>query len=141
MSRSIRAPTSERNRAVAAVSGPQVDERPDRRIVPAEVGEAAYKQLEYDQFIAGRRAEGDSIKVSRSALASSELSLARSFLNRVLRVDEDRPLDKTLDADTGTELLNAASSDPTDIDGVDASQQAPFRKLAEEESSASRTAA
>lgn len=126
-------------RAQANIQKP--GDRPDRRIVPAEVGEAAYKQLEYDQFIAGRRAEGDSIKVSRSALASSELSLARSFLNRVLRVDEDRHLDKTLDADTGTELLNAASSDPTDIDGVDASQQAPFRKLAEEESSASRTAA
>ena len=77
-----------------------------------------FKQLSYDQFIAGRRADGDRFKVSRNALVSSDLSLVRNFLNRILRVEECPPGSAT-DGAADAAPLGAAGSDPTDLDSTD----------------------
>lgn len=54
-----------------------------------EGAEEPHRTLEYEQFIAGRRLRSEDEGAVRNSLAGTELSLIRSFLNRLLRIGDD----------------------------------------------------
>jgi hypothetical protein len=51
--------------------------------------------VSYEAFIAGRRPHADEFKVARSALGTSEVSAARMFMNRLLRMPTGLPWEPT----------------------------------------------
>ena len=76
--------------------------------------EAEFRTLDYEQFIAGRRLRYDDSAVNRNSLASSELSLVRGFLNRILSIgettsDSSSEIEEAIAAglDLGDETANA----------------------------------
>ena len=60
-----------------------------------EVSEYSGIAVSYEAFIAGRRPHADEFKVARSALGGSEVSAARMFMNRLLRMPTGMPWEPT----------------------------------------------
>ena len=49
---------------------------------------ARFQTLTYEQFIAGRKPRAKDSLIPRNSLGSSEMSLVRGFLNRILAIRE-----------------------------------------------------
>jgi hypothetical protein len=74
------------------------------------------QKLSYDEFIKGRRLRADDLGIARNALAGSELTHVRSYLNRILTVGdytlppaEDETITRNA-LDLGDEVANPASA-------------------------------
>lgn len=97
-----------------------------------EGGVPAYRTLSYEQFIAGRRPRTEN-QLPHNSLAGSDVSIVRSFLNRVIGLGSDERDDEEEDAPLPTGVFDLGDETADGQAALDAGDEFDTEKTRHEE--------